>query len=108
MIAAGSVYAGNEYSFIGPHTTAAPILPGHIRLNAFGHQAYLATTVLALFDAIGELTNAIARGEIRPIGDPANRRGADIVYEAVLEVAISNTPPSPVAETESTDESRQP
>lgn len=46
MIAAGSVYAGNEYSFVGPYATSTPVLPGHIRLNAFGHGAYLGTTSL--------------------------------------------------------------
>jgi hypothetical protein len=95
MMAAGSVYVGNEYSFVWP-PIAAPF--GHVRLNAFGRRVYLGTTVRALFEAVTQLTNEIIDGDIRPIGQPANRRGADIVYEGVLEVLVSNAQPNPLAQ----------
>lgn len=89
MAAAGSDFIGDQWLFVGPNTLPFAVPMGRIRLNAFGRRIYIGRMVQALAEAAHKLATEINNGTMRPRGDPAvERRGADIVYEARLEVAI--------------------
>lgn len=93
MLAAGSDYVGDSFTFIGPMQLPFPIPPGRVRLNAFDQQVYLGRTVSAVAEAVANLTAEVASGSVRPIGLPATeRRGADMVIEGSMEV-LYGVPP---------------
>lgn len=95
MMTAGSDYVGDTWYFAGPNALPFSVPPGRVRLNAFGQQVYLGRTVEALREAVVKLEGDIESGVVRPVGPPAtDRRGADIVYEAFIEVLHLNGPSS--------------
>jgi hypothetical protein len=95
MICPGADYVGDQWFFVGPKDLPFVVPPGRIRLNAFGRQVYLGRTVGAIRHAVNAIATDITSGSVRPIGTPAlDRRGADIVIESWIEVAILRANPA--------------
>ena len=94
MMMAGSEYVGDEYLFIGPRVLPFSVPIGRVRLNAFGQEVHLGRTARALISAASDLASEIESGALRPVGEPAKeRRGADVVTEGWVEVAVSMSSP---------------
>ena len=92
MMAAGSDYVGDSWLYIDPVVLPFSVPADRIRLNAFGRKIYLARIVEAAASAARSLENDISAGFVRPVGQPAlERRGADAVYMAVVEVLVTNS-----------------
>jgi hypothetical protein len=90
MAAAESDFVGDQWLFAGPNALPLAVPMGRIRLNAFGRRIYLGRMVEALAAGAHQLASEINDGTMSPIGDPAvERRGADAVYEAWIEVLVS-------------------
>ncbi|HET7287385.1 MAG TPA: hypothetical protein VFI71_07940, partial [Pyrinomonadaceae bacterium] len=89
MISPGADYVGDEWFFVGPAVLPFEVPPGRVRLNAFGRQVYLGRSVDAISEAVEEIAAEITSGNLRSMGTPASdRRGADMVIQGLVEVAI--------------------
>jgi len=91
ILTGGSDYIGDKWQFAGPAVLPFPVPDGRLSLNAFGRQVYLGRTVKALEVVVSALATDISSGALRPVEPPAmDRRGADVVYAAWIEVLHSN------------------